>query len=213
MKRLFLLAVASAVVSAWGQSGRSTTDKVSNGPTTVIVQGADGRTHEFQVPESVGQLEARIKPSRPEVVSGDGELLQSVQEGCPVRIEEASFERAGRIMLTSERDAVSSPTLHLDYRNLSGKEIESVELTGWIKVKESRYQLDYSVHPLHWEVSLKAPLSEDAEGTRAFKLASNVFGLDRIELSSVTYSDGSMWKPEHKSCVYYPSGTLERAAR
>ena len=49
-------------------------------------------------------------------------------------------------MLTAHSRAESAPTLRLDYRNFSGKDIESAALTGWIKVKDNPYQLDSVTH-------------------------------------------------------------------
>ena len=103
-----------------------------------------------------------------------------------------------------------APTLRLDYRNFSGKDIELVVLTGWIKVKDSPYQLDSVSHSAQLELSRKALLGRDVQATQALKLRANAIGFDRIELSQVTYSDGSSWKPQRK-CVYANAGSTERA--
>jgi hypothetical protein len=143
----------------------------------------------------------------------DLESVTGSQAGCPMQIVDASFERPGRIMLISDGLASAEPTLRLHYWNFSGKEIESVVLTAWIKVKNSPYQLDSTVYPFQLKLAPEAPLGDDAQATQALKLKSNAFGLDRIELSQVIYSDGTMWKPERKNCVYHYMGTTARAAR
>jgi hypothetical protein len=144
------------------------------------------------------------------VAPSDLSNFQSTQDGCPVRILNGSFERPAQLMLTVQAQVDTGPTLRLDYRNFSGKDIESVVLTGWIKVKDSPYQLDSVTHPFSLELSREA-LGKDVEATQALKLASNALGLDRIELSQVIYADGTTWKPERKNCIYRPGGNLERA--
>ena len=113
-------------------------------------------------------------------------------------------------MLISRSRADNAPTLRLDYRNFSGKDIESVVLMGWIKVKDTPYQLDSVSHSVQLELSRKALLGKDVQATQALKLATNAIGFDRIELSQVTYTDGSSWKPQRK-CVYANAGSTERA--
>lgn len=150
-------------------------------------------------------------------VPSDLQSEPDAQEGCPVRIVAASFERPGQVMLTGERSPssqvapVSGPALLLDYKNTSGKNIESILLTGWIKVKDSPYQLDSVAHPFQLLLSRKALLDKDAEGSETLKLASNAFGFDRVELAHLTYSDGTTWKAERRNCVYHANFGLERA--
>jgi len=137
--------------------------------------------------------------------------VTDTQEGCPVHIVSASFDRPGHTMLISQTNEDSGPTLRLGYRNFSGKDIESVVLTGWIKVKDSPYQLDSVAHPFQLELSRKALLGKDVEASETLKLASDALGLDKIELSQVIYTDGTTWKPERRSCVYTYAGSTERA--
>lgn len=153
---------------------------------------------------SVQRTAAQTLPSDLESVTGS-------QAGCPMQIVGASFERPGRIMLVAQGEMKSEPTLHLDYGNFGSKDIESLLVTGWVKVKHSPYQLDYTVHPVSWELSSKHPLGKDARAAQTLVLASDTFGLDRIELSQVIYTDGTTWKPERQSCVYRYVGTTERA--
>jgi hypothetical protein len=175
------------------------------------VQGIDGRSHQLQVPGSLRQLQSGVPLLQSGVIRGDLESEPNSQDGCPVRIENASFERAARLMLTSDREGRNAPTLHLDYRNFSGKEIDSVVLTGWIKFKDSPYQLDYAVHAFQLELSREAVLGKYAQATQALRLANDAFGVDRIELSAVNYADGTSWTAKQKSCVYRYLGTTQRA--
>lgn len=212
MKRLLLALAASAALSAWGQVGQET-PKVprgaaanSNQPATVWIQGVDGRMHELQVPASLDQLNGLVQG--PGAV--DLERSSSTQTGCPVQIVNASFDRPAELMLTARSRADSAPTLRLDYRNFSGKDIKSVMLTGWIKVKDSPYQLDSVTHSVQLDLSRKALLGKDVQATQALKLAANAIGFDRIVLSQVIYDDGTSWKPQ-RNCVYANVGSTERA--
>jgi hypothetical protein len=177
-----------------------------NQSATVWVQGAYGSMRELQVPATMGPLQALVQG--PGAV--DLEKMASHQAGCPVQIVNASFDRPAEFMLTSHSRAESAPTLRLDYRNFSGKDIESVVLTGWIKVKDNPYQLDSVSHSVALELSRKALLGKDVQATQALKLAANAIGFDRIELSQVTYVNGTTWKAQRK-CVYANAGSTERA--
>src|SRR5271163_4079187 len=209
MKRLLLVLAASTALSAWGQVGQEAPKTASGAavnsrqPATVIIQGADGTTHELQVPVTIGQMQGLLVQAAD---AADLENRVGSQAGCPVQIVNASFDRPAELMLTAHSRSGSGPTLRLDYRNFSGKDIESVVLTGWIKVKDSPYQLDSVSHAVALELSRKALLGKDAQATQALKLAANAIGFDRIELSQVTYADGSTWKPERK-CVYANAGS------
>jgi hypothetical protein len=212
MKRLLLVLLTSAALSASGQVSQEPVNTATgtavntNQPATVWIQGSNGSVHELQVPAALGQIE--------ELVQGPGDIdlehIVSNQSGCPVQIVDASFERSAELMLTSRSRTESGPTLRLDYRNFSGKDIELVVLTGWIKVKGSPYQLDSVSHSVQLELSRKMLLGKDAQATQALKLASNAIGFDRIELSQVMFADGTTWRLQRK-CVYANAGSTERA--
>jgi len=213
MKRFLLVLATAATAAAWGQAVLVGTPMAANGaqadsnqPAKVLVQGADGRMQELQSPVTLGQLQGLVQGKD----SVDLQNRLSSQAGCPVQIVNASFDRPAELMLAAHSRAESGPTLRLDYRNSSGKDIESVVLTGWIKVKDSPYQLDSVSHSIKLQLSRKALLGKDVQATQALKLAANAIGLDRIELSQVTYADGSSWKAERK-CVYANAGSTERA--
>jgi len=179
---------------------------------TVIVQGLDGKLHQFEVPRSAGN----VRIFAPDQETLDLEMLDLEnggysQRGCPVRIMDASFQRPAELILIAQGNSLSGPTLRLNYSNYSGKDIESVLLTGYLKVKDNPYQMDYTIHPFALTLSRKALLGKDVQATSALKLASDAFGVDRIELSQVIYADGTTWKPEPRSCVYPMTGATERA--
>jgi hypothetical protein len=205
MKQLLMALAASAALTASAQVGQGSQKAEANSNQTVLIEGQDGRTREFHS----GALGSVDLEKMANVV--DLENLTSSQAGCPVQILSASFEHPGQVMLTSHATSVIGPSLHLSYRNFSGKDIESVVMTGWIKVKDSPYQLDSVSHPFTLELSRKSLLSKDVESSQILKLVSNAIGYDRIELSQVNYADGSSWKPQRK-CVYANAGSTERAS-
>jgi hypothetical protein len=108
-------------------------------------------------------------------------------------------------MLTSRVEGEAKPKLNLEYGNFSGKQIESILFTGWIKLKSSPYQLDAVSQPFQLR------LSPNAQSKKAFRLDSKAIGFDRVELSRVTYADGTSWKPERQNCVYANAGSTEQA--
>jgi len=209
MKRLLLVTGAAVMLSAItvtlsGQSATETQQPAgaANPASGNVVKGPNGVVERIVTATGVTLIVPTFDP---------GILYDSGQENCPVRIVNASFDRPAQLMLTAQSKADSGPTLRLDYRNFSRKDIESVVFTGWIKVKDSPYQLDSVTYPFHFELSRKALLAKDIQATETLKLASNALGLDRIELSQVTYTDGTTWQPDRGGCVYLYMGNTERA--
>jgi hypothetical protein len=197
MKRLLLVVISSAALSAWGQTSLAPakTAAANNGSSraTVIVRGNDGTTRLLEVPD-LREL-----------------IVKRAQDGCPVQIVNASLDRPAEMVLTAETHRDSGPTLHLNYENWSGKDIDSVVLTGWLKVKESPYQLDAVVRPFSLTLSRKALLGKDVQAAAAMKVAAAAIGLDRVELSQVFYSDGTTWKAEQRNCVFHANDSLVQA--
>ncbi len=211
MKRLLLVLATSAALTAWGQAGQETPKGAganSDQPATVIIQGADGRTHELQVPVTMSQMQGLLAQAAD---AADLENMITSQSGCPVQILNASFDRPAQLILTSHSQAGNAPSLHLEYRNSSGKDIQSVLLTGWIKVKDNPYQLDSVSHPFQLELSRSVLLGKDVQAAQVLNLVGNAIGFDRIELTQVTYADGTTSTPERRKCVYSNMGTTERA--
>jgi len=208
MKRLLLVLATSAALSAYGQAGQhSPFDAIgSSQKATVIVKDWNGQPHALQVPFANEKLRDVLETLEAMEIAAGG------QAGCPVQVLAASFERPAQLMPTAAQvRADGAPTLRLNYRNLSGKDIESVRLTGYVKVKDNPYQLDSVTRPFDVVLSRKALLGKDVQATQALKLAANAIGLDRIELSRVTYADGTSWQPERRNCVFSNAGGMERA--
>ena len=209
MRRLLLVLASSVALSAWGQAGveQSSPEYVGRigvpGAVTTVGDGS-AAVRSFQVPAKAPGSLLPVEPS-------DLENMTGGQAGCPVQVVTASFTRRAELMLPARGNSGGGPTLRIEYRNSSAKDIASVMLTGWIKVKDSPYQLDSVAHPFQLELSRKALLGRDVEATQALKLAGDAVGLDRVEVSRVLYADGTAWRPVRRSCVYRYMGSTERA--
>lgn len=215
MTRLLLVVTSSVALTCLGQTGQQSRLAPAGpappaGQSVTILVEPGGLAHQLPVPDLLTERPALLFGAMTSQID-EQQMMSGSQAGCPVQIVEASFKRPAEFMLTSENSAISGPTLRLDYKNSSGKNIDSVVLTGWIKVKDSLYELDSVTHPFILELSRKALLSRDTQATQTLKLADNALGLDRIELSQVNYADGSIWKPKRLNCVYPYMGSLERA--
>ncbi len=188
MKRLLVVVASVTALSAWGQTSMG---RALNGPA-----------NDSSSRETISNL-----PDR-----SDLESVVEGQNGCPLHIVRASFERPAELMLTGEANRLLGPMLGLHYLSFAEQGIDSIELTVWIKVKDSPYQLDSMSSPRSLELFGEAGGGENAEVALSLRLPSNAIGLDRIELARVTFSDGTTWKARaHRDCVYRYSGSTERA--
>jgi hypothetical protein len=210
MKRLLVVVGLLVAISARGQRGVDAPKMTPRGnpataPTVTIVVGPDAASRQLAMPDNITHLQVFL--------TDDGRAVSDTQAGCPVHILSASFERPVELMLASDPGGHHSPSLRLGYGNFSGKDIESAVLTGWLKVKDSPYQLDSMPYPFHLELSRKVLLAVEVDQTEVLKLAKNVVGMDRVELSQVIFIDGSTWKPERQKCTYRASGENLRVAQ
>jgi hypothetical protein len=216
MKQFLFVVLSTVALSASAQ----TSLQPANPPAepraaqsqTVIVRGLDGKQHQFEVPRYGGDS----RTFAPDQEMLDLQMLDLEnggysQRGCPVRIMDASFQRPAELMLVAQRNSLTSPTLRLSYLNYSGKDIESVLFTGYLKVKDNPYRMDYTIHPFALKLSRKSLLGKDVQATEALKLAGDAYGVDRIELSQIIYADGTTWNPARRDCVYPMTGITERA--
>jgi hypothetical protein len=197
MKRFLLVMVSSVALSGWSQTALAPAESAAasdpSSHPTVILQGTDGTAHGLEVPDLKRMVARRA------------------QDGCPVQIVNASFDRPAELLLTAQTRRDNGPTLHINYENWSGKDIDSVVLTGWLKIKASPYQLDAVIRPFYFTLSPEALFGKNVRAAKAFEVEANAIGLDRVELSQVFYTDGTSWKAEQRNCVYHADGNLERA--
>jgi hypothetical protein len=134
------------------------------------------------------------------------------QEGCPIVFTSARLDRPGEYVPTSpEARTRSKANLHLSYSNPTGKQIASIGLTGYLRIKQSRYALDATniTMPLTF-----SPATGELSTEASIPLLQDIVGFERLALDSVTYQDGSIWHAakEHRSCSFGPQG-MERVAK
>ena len=190
MKRLALVLISAAAVCTWGQQAAQ-----EKAPTVI---------------QPDGSMQIGPQPSSAELA--DAWRRFDLQQGCPVRIVDAAFERSAQVMLTAKAGQERGPSLRLRYFNRSDKEIQSVSLRGWIKVKDSPYQLDSVTREFNLEIA--GPANANAHRTEVLKLVESAIGFDRVELRQITYTDGSTWKAVRKNCVFRANdGTLQVEAK
>jgi hypothetical protein len=134
------------------------------------------------------------------------------QAGCPIVFTSARLDRPADFLPAGPETKEQSKTrLHLSYSNPTGKQIVSIELTAYLRVKQNRYSLDAT--------NITMPLTFNPAtgkvGTEAsIPLLENIVGFDRLTLNSLTYIDGSVWHAagQQHSCSFAPRGT-ERVAK
>lgn len=121
-------------------------------------------------------------------------LPQATQAGCPVMFTSASITPKGRYLPVSSKKDTGNANgdLNLGFRNMSGKQIQSIGLAAELKVKRNRYDLDATTIDIHLTVAgLVEPNENDLSRTLA--LTVNAFGLEQVRLEHVNYTDGSIW--------------------
>lgn len=115
----------------------------------------------------------------------------SNQAGCPIVLTSAKLIRPAEYLpVTSEAREKARTHLYLSLSNPSGKQISSIGLTGYLKVKKDRYALD--------AIDVRMPLTftpatGEIDTEANIPLLKDVVGFDRLTLDSVTYKDGSVW--------------------
>jgi hypothetical protein len=199
MKRLLLVMVSAMAFSAFGQA-------VLDGSPAAGKQATRKFSGTIEIPNDPSHLPDFTLHEFP-----FAEIAHRV-DGCPVEIVTATFERPAQLMFAYATQQQRRPTLRLEYRNSSGKDISTVVLTGWLKIKENPYQLDFSIYPIQLKLSRDTRLGKDVQKWEALQLASDTFGLDRLVVDQVQYLDGTTWKRDRQSCTYsFSKGSVHRA--
>ncbi len=131
------------------------------------------------------------------------------QANCPVVLTSAWL--APRLQLLGSDETSASNGIDLGFRNASGKEIRSMELSATILVKKSIYDLAY-LPPVH--------LSLTASGTRNIDSAFDELQrltlpnqmhpalVDSVRLEQVTFDDGSVWSPATSQYCGLKAGSM-----
>jgi hypothetical protein len=126
----------------------------------------------------------------------------NLQIGCPVAFTDVSLQRKARFMPV--KDATADNSLAFKYKNLSGKQIESIEIRVELQVKRSIYDLDATTITRYTTLT---GTSEDI-----FPLKSLImYGLGSVTLEQVTYVGGDVWTPDaNNNCRYTNPNTTEK---
>lgn len=141
---------------------------------------------------------------------------QASQDGCPVVLTQAHLNWPPTFMPVTAAEKVTEPNLALGFQNPSGKAIRSVSITARFMGKSSKYQLDASAFELRLMFSGSDSADKTAEELREIRLPDKmyVYGVTRIALDQVTFSDGTFWSAiGHSNCAMNVNGATERIGR
>jgi hypothetical protein len=131
--------------------------------------------------------------------------------GCPVMLTSANLTPKGQYLpVRADTGEGKNGDLHLAFRNMSGKRIESVGIMAELKVKRSLYDLDSITIDVHLEFAGTAIVDKDRDVMLTIPIAKRALGLGSVILDTVTYSDGTVWKAGDKrnGCSVAGGGTL-----
>jgi hypothetical protein len=117
------------------------------------------------------------------------------QAGCPVAFTDVSLETKAHFMPVRQ-DTAPDGNLRFQYKNQSGKEIQSISVRAELKVKKSVYDLDATTITLNMTLTGKS-----AEETMPLTL--RAYGLSRITLEQVSFTDGTIWNADIKNTCSY----------
>ena len=139
------------------------------------------------------------KQAEPAAGSMPGEVFYppslNLQIGCPVAFTDVSLKRDARYMPVKQ-DAASGNSLTFNYKNKSGKEIDSISIRVELKVKRSIYDLDSTTMTRDMTLTGK---SGDVLPLRNMLM----YGVNSVTLEQVTYIGGDLWTPgTNKNCRY-----------
>ncbi len=130
----------------------------------------------------------------------------NLQLGCPVAFTDVSLESPAQFMLVWQR-ANENSSLTFQYKNRSNKEIESISIRADLKVKKSVYDLDATPVTLHLTLT-----GRNTEQTRPLTL--RAYGLSRVILEQVSYSDGTAWTADARNaCSYEKQSASEQIGK
>jgi hypothetical protein len=127
------------------------------------------------------------------------------QAGCPVAFTDVSLTNPGHVMLVKQRTAQNG-SLAFQYKNQSGKLIESIEIQVELKVKRSVYDLD--------AITITRDMTLTGDTEESLPLNMIAYGLGRVTLMQVNYAGGKIWTPTDRSaCNYENPRTAEQIGK
>jgi len=141
-------------------------------------------------------------------------MQRSMQANCPVVLTSAFL--APRLQLLKSNDPSAGNGIDLEFRNASGKEIRSMELSATILVKKSIYDLGY-LPPVNLHLTSYGTTNVDSafDQLRRVFLPSNLHPavVDSVRLEQVTFADGSLWTPANSQFCGLPHDPMRSIAR
>jgi hypothetical protein len=136
----------------------------------------------------------------------DASGRENSQAGCPVVFTEVALSRNAHYLPVKQ--AVSSGgNLDFQYKNESGKQIQSISIEVEIKAKRSLYDLDAM------QVIADMVITDNSTEEPLPPLG-YVYGIDHLTLERVRYADGTVWDaPKQSACHFGPSGGAEQIGK
>ena len=170
MKLVTLVIITLSAISAWAQN--NSTSKPAESPIPGV----------------------KVLPPGP--IQNLGDL--NLQTGCPVAFTNVVFKQNARYMPV-KLEPVPESSLEFNYRNLSGKQIESISVRVELRAKRSIYDLD--------AVTLRRDMTLTGRSGEVLPLNVSAYGLVRVTLEQVTYVGGEVWTPaKNANCSYQNNG-------
>ena len=143
-----------------------------------------------------------------------GDMERAMQANCPVVLTSAWL--APRLQLLKSGDAANGNGIDLEFRNTSGKEIRSLDLSATILVKKTIYDLGY-LPPVHLHLTAYGTRNIDSafDELRRLTLPSEIHPavVDSVRLEQVTFADGSVWSPKTDEFCGLKGGSTRSIAR
>jgi hypothetical protein len=129
------------------------------------------------------------------------------QTGCPVNFTDVALKTNATFMLVKQ-DAEPNGSLTFQYKNQSGKQIQSISIRVDLAAKRSVYDLDAVT------ITRDMTLTRDSEETLPLPANVFVYSLGRVTLEQVNFVGGTVWTPKAtNTCSYEKAGSAEAIAK
>ena len=177
-----------------------------------------------QTPSTPGTARMEVGPGgglSPQVLLWQGrqmrdltlpEIWAPLQAGCPVVMTSAHLNWPASYLPVTSAEKTTSPNLALRFSNRSGKPIRSVSITARFLTKQDIYRLDATAFDLRLTLSDVDSAGEAAEQLREIRLPEKMhaYGVTRIALEQVTFTDGTFWVSSGTNCSLNFGGSTRR---
>lgn len=162
----------------------------------------------FVVLEQTGAQSTALAPQTPGIPQRSGQTeqmeisarnlvdrLQNGQSGCPVVFTNVALKRNTHYLPVTQPIS-SGGNLDFQYKNITGKQIQSISIQVEVRAKKSLYDLDAAA--ITADMVLTGNSTEVALPPLGF-----VYGIDHLTLERVRYTDGTVWDTPQKSACHY----------